>query len=196
MIQDRLPLEPYIVLNLANVTFLDSAGLGVLVRVSHRARSAGGDLKLCALPPRVADVLRITRLNTVFDVQSGEEDAIAAFYRSGPAAERRALGSNILCVEESADLLAYVCEVMRAAGYDVLPCSNIADASVLLKVSSPRALIMGAEMRARFESMTHRAGHGLTTLELPAGFGTRDPLQSSRELLSMVHALVGVPPAR
>jgi len=52
---------------------------------------------------------------------------------------------------------------------------------------------MGAETRGHFESVTHGAGNGITIVELPAGLGTRDPSQSSRELLSMVHALVGEP---
>jgi anti-sigma B factor antagonist len=189
----RLPLEPYLVLNGAEVTFLDSAGVGVLVRLLHRTRRASGDLKLCCLPRRVADVLRITRLAGVFGVHATEDDAIAAFYRpSTPEEARQPLGGDILCVEESPDLLAYVCGVLRAAGYRVLPCGNVSDAAVLLKVSSPRAILVGFGARARLESVRpHDAGRPVAILELPAELGARDPLASSKELLSLVSALVG-----
>ena len=51
-----LPLEPNVVLNVAQVTSLDSAGVGVLVRFLHRTRNASGDLKLCCVPPRLEEV--------------------------------------------------------------------------------------------------------------------------------------------
>lgn len=197
-IEQLLPLEPHIVLDLAEVAFLDSAGLGVLVRLLHRARGASGDLKLCCLPRRVSEVLRITRLAAIFDVHASEDEAIAAFYQpSRPSDARQPAGGDILCVNDSPDQLAYSCGVLRAAGYRVLPCGNVSDAAVLVKVSSPRAVIVGAGARARLESLraggSHAAGHPVAILELPADFGSRDPLESSRELVSLVHGLVGEP---
>jgi anti-sigma B factor antagonist len=188
-----LPLEPNIALNSADVTFLDSAGVGVLVRLLHRARSASGDLKLCCLTRRVSEMLRITRLDGLFDVRAGEDDAIAAFYEHSRSADTRpALGSGILYVDESSDLLAYVGGVLRAAGYRVLPCGNASDAAVLMRVSSPRAVIVGAGLRARLESARGGgASERLAILELPPDLGSRDPHLSGRELLSMIHALVG-----
>ena len=195
LVEQLLPLEPQILLDGAEVTFLDSAGVGVLVRLLHRTRSASGDLKLCRLPPRVADVLRITRLDGVFDAHAREDEAIAAFYRSRPAGGPQPFGGNIICIDDSPDLLAYIAGVLRAAGYRVLPCGNVADAAVLLKVSSPRAIIAGAGMRARLESAIgpHGAGRTVAILELPPGLGSRDPVESSRELVTLAHALVGEP---
>ncbi len=125
VIGDLLPLEPNVVLNVAQVTPLDSAGVGVLVRFLHRLRDASGDLKLCCVPPRIPEVLRITRLAGIFDVQTGEDEAIGAFYtQSRPADARTLLGYDVLCVDDSVDVLAYVCEVLREAGYRVMPCGN------------------------------------------------------------------------
>ena len=59
-VADLLPHGPWIVLNLAAVSFLDSSGLGLLVKLLARGRRAGGGLRLCALPPRVSDILRMT----------------------------------------------------------------------------------------------------------------------------------------
>ena len=191
-IEPLLPLEPNIVLDLAEVTFLDSGGVGVLVRLLHRTRNASGDLKLCGLPRRVADMLRITRLDGVFDVRADADEAIAAFYQPSRFADARPpLGGDILCVVEAPELLAYICGVLRAAGYRVLPCGNVADAAVLLKVSSPRAILAGAGTRARLESV--RAGKAVAILDLPADLGSRDPRESSRELVTLAHALVGEP---
>ena len=196
VIEERLPLEPYIVLDGAEVTFLDSAGVGMLVRMLHRTRHASGDLKLCGLQRRVAEMLRITRLADVFDVHAREDEAIAAFYQpSGAGGARQAPGGDILCVDESPDLLAYVCGVLRAAGYRVLPCGNVSDAAVLVRVSRPRAIVAGASARARLESL--RAGGPrdavMAILELPADFGTRDPQETSGELVSLVRGLAGEP---
>jgi anti-anti-sigma factor len=195
VVEQLLPLEAHIVLDGAEVTFLDSAGVGVLVRLLHRTRGAYGDLKLCCPSPRVAEVLRITKLAGIFDVHTREDEAIAAFYRqSTPTEARPALGGNILCVDESPDVLAYICEVLREAGYRAVPCGNVSDAAVLLKVSRPRALVIGPGARARLESLragSHDAGNSVAILELPAAFGSRDPLESSSDLVSLVRDQVG-----
>ena len=195
-IEPLLPLEPNIVLDGSEVTFLDSSGVGVLVRLLHRTRSASGDIKLCGLTRRVAEMLRITRLSGVFDVHAGVDDAIAAFYLPARSADaRQPLGGDVLCVDESPDLLAYTCGVLRAAGYRVMPCGNVSDAAVLLKVSSPRAIVVGSGGRARLESVragsSPNAGNAVPIVELPAGFGGRDPLESSSELVSLVRGVVG-----
>lgn len=192
-----LPLEPRVVLHVSEVSFLDSAGLGVLVRLLHRTRSAFGDLKLCCVPQRVAEVLRITRLADVFDVHTGEDEAIAAFYRgSKPADARMTLGGDVLCVDESPDVLAYVCAVLREAGYRVMHAGNVSDAAVLLKVSRPRVVVIGAGARARLESARaggSLAGESLAIIELPAEYASRDPAESSRDLVSRVRDLMGEP---
>jgi anti-anti-sigma factor len=193
-----LPLEPNVVLNVAQVTSLDSAGVGVLVRFLHRTRNASGDLKLCCVPPRLAEVLRITRLAGIFDVRTREDEAIAASYaQSRPADAPTTLGRDVLCVDDSVDVLAFVCEVLREAGYRVMPCGNVADAAVLLKVSRPRVLVVGASARARLDSVrvgaSNEAGNALAILELPVAFASRDPAESSRELVSRMRDLIAEP---
>jgi len=198
LIDGLLPLEPHVVLDVGEATFLDSAGVGLLVRLLHRTRRASGDLKLCRVPPRIAEVLRITRLAGVFDVHTREDDAIAAFYGVSHSVDARALlGGEILCVDESPDVLAYVCSVLREAGYRAMPCGNIADAAVLFKVSRPRVLVIGSSARARLDPARAAAlDDGRRTigiLELPEGFATLDPVESSRQLLSQVRTLAGEP---
>ena len=68
-----------ILLNLADVDYIDSAGIGELVSAFTTVRNAGGELKLLNLTKRVVDLLQITRLYTVFDVQNDEWAAINSF---------------------------------------------------------------------------------------------------------------------
>ena len=68
-----------IILNLADVEYIDSSGLGELVRGYTSVTTAGGDLKLLHLTQRVHDLLQITKLFTVFDVYSDEAAALNSF---------------------------------------------------------------------------------------------------------------------
>ena len=68
-----------VVLNMNNVTFIDSAGLGTLVAAHHSAKTQGASLKLCHLGSKFQEVLQITKLLTVFDVYNSEAEAIASF---------------------------------------------------------------------------------------------------------------------
>jgi len=68
-----------IVLNLAQVSYIDSAGLGTLVATYHSARSQGGTLKLTNLGTKFKEVLQVTKLMTVFDTYDSEAAAIQSF---------------------------------------------------------------------------------------------------------------------
>lgn len=73
--------EKKILLNLGDVTYIDSSGIGELVSAFTSVRNAGGELKLLNLTKKVHDLLQITKLYTVFDVQEDESSAIKAFNR-------------------------------------------------------------------------------------------------------------------
>ncbi len=68
-----------IILNLAQVSYIDSAGLGTLVATFHSARSQGATLKLTNLGAKFKEVLQVTKLMTVFDTYDTEAAAIASF---------------------------------------------------------------------------------------------------------------------
>jgi anti-sigma B factor antagonist len=68
-----------ILLNLADVDYIDSSGIGELVSGFTTVRTAGGELKLLNLTKRVHDLLQITKLFTVFDVHSDERSAVSSF---------------------------------------------------------------------------------------------------------------------
>ncbi|MGE3959115.1 MAG: STAS domain-containing protein [Vicinamibacterales bacterium] len=68
-----------IVLNLAEVPYIDSAGLGEIVRTYTTVSRQGGSLKLLSLTKRITDLLAITKLLTVFETFESENDAVQSF---------------------------------------------------------------------------------------------------------------------
>jgi anti-sigma B factor antagonist len=68
-----------IVLNLAQVDYIDSSGVGELVSSFTTVRNAGGELKLLNLTKKVSDVLQVTKLYTVFDIKDDEFTAVKSF---------------------------------------------------------------------------------------------------------------------
>jgi anti-sigma B factor antagonist len=68
-----------ILLNLGDVDYIDSSGIGEMVGAYTSVRTANGELKLVHLTKRVHDIIQITRLFTVFDVQADEAAALRSF---------------------------------------------------------------------------------------------------------------------
>jgi anti-sigma B factor antagonist len=71
-----------IVLNLADVPYIDSAGLGEVVRTYTTVSRQGGSLKLLNLTKRITDLLSITKLLTVFETFDSENEAVRSFSAS------------------------------------------------------------------------------------------------------------------
>jgi anti-sigma B factor antagonist len=71
-----------IVLNMAHVSYIDSAGLGTLVATFHSARSQGATLKLANLGSKFREVLQVTKLMTVFDTYDSETSAVQSFAKA------------------------------------------------------------------------------------------------------------------
>ena len=68
-----------ILLNLGDISYIDSSGIGELVSAFTSVKNAGGELKLLNLTKKVHDLLQITKLYTVFDVKDDEATAISSF---------------------------------------------------------------------------------------------------------------------
>ena len=184
---------PFIVLDIAEVDFVDSSGLGLLVRLLSRLRAAGGDLKLCSASNRIGEILRITRLLTVFDVHDSEDAAVTAFYQHARAANTAdRLVSDILCVDSSSDVLAYVGELLCQAGYGVMTSTNLPDALMLLKATQPTLVVISAELRAARGTRTADAFNELAdareVIELPQDFPQLEAGEATDWLFDRVRA--------
>lgn len=84
-VKAMLPQTRQIVLNLKNVTYIDSGGLGTLVGLFSSAQASGAEVKLAQLSQRSLQLLQVTKLLTVFDVKDTEEQAVQSFSKSASA---------------------------------------------------------------------------------------------------------------
>lgn len=180
-----------IALHLGDVVFIDSSGLGMLVRLLTSTRSARGDLKLCQVPEVVHKVLKITNLTTLFDTHASEEDAVLAFYRRHAApAHTPHTGLTVLCIDQSANVLAYLRELLGRAGYNVLTNNNLRDALILLRATRPGLAILGPNLKgAPGAEQSFRGACAAPVLELGEEFSTLDAGQAAAELLDKIRAL-------
>jgi anti-sigma B factor antagonist len=78
-VKTALAQSPKVVLNLGEVNYIDSGGLGTLVSLYTTARNAGGALKLARLTDRVGDLLQVTKLVSIFEVFENEQSAVHSF---------------------------------------------------------------------------------------------------------------------
>jgi anti-sigma B factor antagonist len=82
MVKNAVSENNRIVLNLGEISYIDSGGLGTLVALRTTAQNAGGTIKLTNLTKRVGDLLQVTKLLTVFDVYNSEAEAIDSFRKA------------------------------------------------------------------------------------------------------------------
>lgn len=71
-----------IVLNMAEIDYIDSSGLGALVAAHLSAKTAGASIRLCNLGKKFNEVMQLTKLLTIFDVYDTEAAAVASFTTS------------------------------------------------------------------------------------------------------------------
>lgn len=195
----KLLLETkHFVLDLGGVNFIDSTGLGTLVRLLGTTRAAHGDLKLCNVPEVVAQTLRITALHTLLDMHVGESDAIAAFYRRQllQTTDLRK-GTAVLCLDRSEDVLAYLRELLRRAGYAPITANNPFDARILISATRPTLVILGPNRITQDgapERAFRQALSGMPLLELETGFCTVEAGEAAQALLEQVRTRLAATP--
>ena len=197
---DLLEDVPLLVLHLGAVDFLDSSGLGLLVRYITRAQNAQGSLKFCALSPKIVDVLAITHLLPIFESYESEADAISAFFRRGVGgAVMTRLRTDVLCVDGSADVQAYVRGLLAQAGFGVLTASNLPDGLILLQATAPKVVIMDAAFRETTNTRTAEKFNALadthSVIVLAADFSRQDAGEAGQRLLDQVRAIIPTPSA-
>jgi anti-sigma B factor antagonist len=180
-----------IVLHLGEIEFIDSSGLGTIVRSLTSTRQARGELKLCNVPEHVRKVLELSHLTKLFDTHESEERAVAAFYGPGARTEAPACsGRSVLCLDCDADVLAYVREVMCRAGYDVHTSGRLGDALILMRVTHFDLLLMGSGMSASpgTQQAFQTACAALPVIELGSEFSTSDAGEAGAGLLEKIEA--------
>jgi anti-sigma B factor antagonist len=193
-VNEVLEHTPAIVLDLGAVHFIDSSGFGMLVRIL--ARTGQDHLKLCGLTSRISQTLKITRLSGVFGCYQSEAEAIAAFYRTPTGSSRPSpfVAPNVLCVGKSAELLAFLQEVLRQAGLGVATIDNLPDAVTLLKATTPQVVLVDHELRSAGTTgmidIFNRLVETLSVVDLPPDFARQDPIETGPQLVERVRVLL------
>ena len=179
-----------IVLHLGEVTFVDSSGLGTIVRTLTSVRQAHGELKLCNVPEHLRKVLELSHLTKLFDSHESEEKAVAAFY--APKARAESLvpsGRSVLCLDTNANVLAYLRELLRA-DYDVHTSSHLRDAMLLIRITHFDVVLVGPDIPASpaAQQAFQSACAKLNVIELGSEFSTRDAGEAGAGLLEKIEA--------
>jgi len=187
-----------IVLNLCEVGFVDSSGLGAVVRAHTSARQLHGDVKLCNVPEPIHKVLQMTHLVKLFDIHDSEENAVAAFYRLTKSWEKlKTTGPSVLCIDRSTDVLAYLRELLRRAGYEAYTTDNLRDSLILMRVTPPGLLVVGADLTGSpaTQQAFQSACAKVPVVELGSEFCTLDAGEAASGLLEKIAARLN-PPAK
>jgi anti-sigma B factor antagonist len=181
-----------VVLQLDQVEFIDSSGLGALVRLMQAVRATGGDLKLSGVPPNIRKVLEMTSLLSQFETYDSVEEAITAAYL-GSRYSRGKTGDarpRMLCVYESTEVGAFLREVLCSAGYNALTTASVDDARILLKATKAKLVVIPARMQSVHGKATRQAleeiDPAVSLLILDDNFASQDPGEAAEKLLSGV----------
>jgi len=181
-----------VVLQLDEVEFIDSSGLGAMVRLMQAARAKGGDLKLSGVPPKIRKTLEMTNLLSQFETYDSVEEAITAAYL-GSRYSRGKTGDarpRMLCVCESTDVGTFLREVLCSAGYNALTTATVDDARILLKATKAKLVVISARLQSVYGKPTRKALEEIdptvSLLILDENFASQDPGEAAEKLLSGV----------
>jgi anti-anti-sigma factor len=183
-----------VVLHLAEVDFIDSSGLGALLRALGVLRAAGGSLKLCQVSPFVLQVLQVTKVLSILPTHASETEAIEAFYERPPHEAMDFSRTRIVCIDTSRDLLAYLRALLTNSGFDVHTASNLADGKSLVSAMRPQMVICGSGMlelpaaAAVLEQLRQKLN--VQMLHLPSDFSTAEAGQAGIDLVNRIRSLL------
>jgi anti-anti-sigma factor len=189
---DLLAVHRFFVVDLCEVSFVDSAGLGLLVRLLSRVRGKAGDLKLCGTGPNIDHTLTVTRLNGVLGSYATQGDAVAAFYHGERGADLPVRAAvDIVCIHSSPDVLAYLRELMRQAGYAVMTTHSVADGLTLIRATEPRVVVIEHALRSwmtgGMPEIFNQFAENADVIDLPPSFVTEDAGLAGARLLEDLH---------
>ncbi len=179
-----------VVLNLGEVTRLDSIGLGLLVRYFTNLRKRGGDLRLAAPPAFVIRLLALTMLTEVMQTYATEQDAISSFSKKAPMQNPQdCRGPRVLVVDSSADLCVFIRSVLMQHGFDVKSTNLVRDAKTMLQVGDIDVIVIGPSTpQLSSESVAQSlaaVAPNIKTLQLGADFKSHHAHEAAQILLDM-----------
>ena len=192
VIDELLPLEPHVVLDLGEVTFLDSAGVGLLVRLLHRTHrelAISSSVACRHVSPKCCALRSWPASSTYTPARTTRSPA---FYVRPQPAERQLCSvarSSVSMIRPTRSRTSAVCCERRATG-PALRTSRTPPCSSRSPSQSGRHWVQRPRPPGRGRV---GAGRSVAILELPEAFASQDPAESSRQLLAQVRVLAGEP---
>jgi anti-sigma B factor antagonist len=190
----ELTLTKKVVLHLAEVSYVDSGGVGALVRLLGMLRAGRGHLKLCQLSTFVTQVLQATNLLSVFHCCASEKEAIEAFSAQPHTPDEGLPTSSdrIVCLDTSLDLLAYLRILLQRSGCHVFTTRYVSDAVALVVGTRSSLVICGPGVRANETAIgkLRQSNANVKLLHLPSDFSTSEADQAGAELVNRVRSLL------
>jgi anti-sigma B factor antagonist len=189
---DALHKQRDVILQVEQVEFVDSSGLGALVRLASMAREKGGDLKLCGLHERVRKTMEMTHMLGLFETYDSEAEAIMAAYLGSRYSKDKSGKEQfrVLCVHDSVLVCTFLREVLCHAGYNVLTIGNVDDARILLKATKAKLVILGPNLQTIRGKPSTKAFEeidpSVSFILLDKEFDRQDPGESANQLLENI----------
>lgn len=191
-------IEKYgdVVLLLDTVEFIDSSGLGALMRLMQAARAKGGDVKLSSIPPKIRKVLELTHLLPQFEVYDSIEEAITAAYLGSKYSRGKGGDARpkMLCVYASTNVCAFLREILCNAGFNALTTTSADDAQILLKATKAKLVVVSSRIQAirgkPFRQALQEIVPDVKFVTLEDTFGSQDPGEAAEKLLNDVNAVL------
>lgn len=185
-----------VVLQLDDLEFVDSSGLGAMMRLVQAARSKGGDVKLSGIPPRIRKILQLTHLLPQFESYDSMEEAITAAYLGSKYSRGKAgdVRPKLLCVYASTDVCTFLREVLCSAGFNALTTTVIDDAQILLKATKAKLVVLSNRIQSLRGRPVRQAlqeiAPDVQTLVLDESFASGDPGEAAEKLLQDVSRIL------
>jgi anti-anti-sigma factor len=168
---ERIKLCKRFVINMNEVSFLDSSGLGILVRFCGTAKSVHGGVKLC-------------------NVGACEADALSAFGQLTKSEVGTRDGIRVVCVDGSLNVLAYLRELLSQHGYSAMTTANAYDARNILKAVRPALVILGPGIPGADNENFQSALKGIPVLALGTEFHTGEAAVEAENLIGRIKTAI------
>lgn len=175
-----------VVVNLHGVSFIDSSGLGTLVRLAATTRHTPAGVRFCGANDQIRKVVELTNLSGTLQLHESEEQALRALGSATVPLKKPVQTSNgtILCLSDSMDLLSCLRESLDSAGFRTQTTRTVPDAILLIRTVRPSLAIADAQFTSRLAAVCSDLGTQI--ISLPDDFSTAEAGEAMDSLLEEI----------
>jgi anti-sigma B factor antagonist len=174
-----------VVVDLKDVSFIDSSGLGLLVRLVTATRTTDMRMNLCAAGPAVEKLLTMTNLSGILQNHPSSDDAMRAIQAKPQShTPTDTAAPLVLCVHESIDLLAWLRESLGRRGFQIQTASAAPDATILIKARRPKLVVSSSALKPKIVHVAEE--RNIAVLQFHSDFAMQDSTKAIDDLLKQI----------